>query len=95
MFIIEDEIHAEPQEGKFETFEQALKILKERAEIPYDQEPNRCPCTNWKNCERQYQIIEYNDKDIPWKELNRQDILTVSAKGIKWNEKIKTRYNIG
>jgi hypothetical protein len=94
MFIIEDEIHAEPQEGKFENFEQALRILKARAEIPYDQKPNRCPCTNWKNCERQYQIIEYNENNIPWKELDRQDILTVSAKGIKWNEKIKTLYNI-
>ena len=95
MSIIEDEIHAEPQKGKFETFEEALIILKERAEIPYGQKPNRWPCTNWKNCERQYQIIEYNDNNIPWKELDRQDILTVSAKGIKWNEKIKTRYNIG
>lgn len=94
MFIIEDEIHAEQQEGKFETFEQALTILKSRAEIPYDQKPNRCPYTNWKNCERQYQIIEYNDNNIPWNELDRQDILTVSAKGIMWNKEIKMRYYI-
>ena len=94
MFIIEDEIHAEPQVGKFETFEQALTILKERAEIPYDQKVNRCPCTNWKNCERKYQIIGYNDNNIHWKELDTQDILIVSAKGIQWIEKIKTPYNI-
>ncbi|WP_190810984.1 hypothetical protein [Flagellimonas sp. S3867] len=94
MFKIEDEIHAEPQDGKFETFEQALEILKERAKIPYAEKPNKCPCTNWKNCERQYQIIEYDDRNIPWKEISRKEVLAISAKGIKWNEKIKTRYNI-
>ena len=95
MFIIEDEIHAEQQEGNFKTFEEALKTLKERAKIPFDQKPNKCPCTNWKDYGRQYQIIEYDADDIRWKEVDRQDIVTISAKGIKWNEKIKTRYNIG
>ena len=91
---IENEIHAEPKDGKFETFEQALEILKERVKIPFDQKPNICPCTYWKNCERQCQIIEYDGRNIPWKELGRQEVLTISTKGIKWNEKIITPYNI-
>lgn len=88
MFIIEDETHAEPQKGQYQNFEQALEILKERAEIPWNEKPNRCPCVSWKTCERMYQIIEYDDSDIPWKELSRQDFLKVSAKGIKWIKKI-------
>lgn len=94
MFKIEDEIHAESLDGKIETFEQAMEILKERAEIPYAEKPNKCPCINWENCERQYHIIEYDDRSIPWKELGRQKVITISAKGIKWNERIRMRYNI-
>jgi hypothetical protein len=86
MFIIEDEIHAEPQKGQYQSFEQALEILKERAEIPWNEKPNRCPCASWKTCERKYQIIEYDDSYIPWKELGRRNVLKVSAKGIKWFE---------
>lgn len=84
MFIIEDEIHAEWQEGEYRTFEDAFAELEKRATIPWDEEPNRCPCSNWKDCERNYQIIEYDTSKLPWTELQRKDILTISAKGIKW-----------
>ena len=94
MFKIEDEIHAEPQRGEFETFDQAMEELKRRANIAWDMEPNRCPCKSWKTCERQYQIIEYDDTNIPWKELEKRHILTISSKGIQWDDKIKTSYNI-
>jgi len=83
MFIIEDELHAEPQ-GEFKTFEGAFNELEKTAKIPWDEKPNRCPCTNWKDCERNYQIIEYDTTKTPWKEIQRKDILTISAKGIKW-----------
>lgn len=94
MFIIEDELHAEPQQGEFTSFEQAVAELKERAKIPWNQKPNRCPCISWKICERQYQIVEYDNTTIPWTELSRQHILTISSKGIKWEEKIIAEYNI-
>lgn len=87
MFIIEDEIHAEPQNGEYKTFEEAYAELQKRAIIPWDEEPNRCPCTNWKNCERNYQIIEYDTTKTPWKELQRMDVLTISSKGVKWTDK--------
>jgi hypothetical protein len=60
-------------------------LMLGRAEIPWNKEPNRCPCTNWENCSRNYEIIEYDDSGTPWKELNLVSVLTVSAKGIKWH----------
>lgn len=87
MFIIEDEIHAEPQKGEYKTFEDAIAELQKRATIPWEENPNRCPCTNWKACERKYQIIEYDTTKTPLKELQRKDVLTISAKGVKWTDK--------
>ncbi|NVK04574.1 MAG: hypothetical protein HWD92_07110 [Flavobacteriia bacterium] len=95
MFRIEDDIHAELQEGHFETFEQALQALKVRAEIPYDQAPNACPCTSWMNCERQYRIIDYGNNNSTLKNLKDPIILTISANGVTWNEEIRTLYNLG
>lgn len=83
MFLIEDELHVEPQ-GEFGTFEEAFSELEQRAKISWNEIPNRCPCTNWKSCGRNYQIIEYDKTQTPWKELQRKDILTISAKEIKW-----------
>lgn len=87
MFIIEDEIHAEPQDGEYKTLEDAVAELQKRATIRWNEKPNRCPCTNWKDCERKYQIIEYDTTKTPWTELQRRDILTISAKGVKWTDK--------
>lgn len=87
MLIIEDEIHAEPQKGEFKTYEEAIIELQKRSTIPRDEKPNRCPCTNWKDCKRQYQIIEYDTTETPWKELQCRDVLSISAKGVKWTEK--------
>jgi hypothetical protein len=87
MFVIEDERHAEPQHGEFKTFEEAIDSLKSISEIPWDKEPNKCPCTNWKECQRNYQIVEYKTTEIPWKELQRWDVLAISAKGVKWRYK--------
>ncbi len=87
MFKIEDEIHAELQDGEFTTFEEALVELQKRAAIPWNKKPNRCPCTNWKDCERKYQIINYDTTQTPWKELQRKNVLTISAKGVKWTDK--------
>ncbi len=84
MFIIEDELHAESQKDEFQTFGDAFNELEKRSKIPWNEKPNRCPCTNWNDCERNYQIIEYDTTRTPWKELQRKDILTISAKGIKW-----------
>jgi hypothetical protein len=54
MFLIEDEIHSEPQKGEYKTFEDAYAELQKRSTIKWDEKPNRCPCTNWKDREKKY-----------------------------------------
>ena len=84
MFIIEDEIHAEPEKGEYKTFEDAIAELQKRASIPWDEKPNRCPCTNLRDCQRNYQIIEYDTTKTPWIEKQRKEVLKISREGIKW-----------
>ncbi len=84
MFVIEDELHAEHQ-GRFISFEEAIAELKRRAEIPWNQDPNRAPCMSWETCGRTYAVIEYDDSHLPWKELRRMTVLDVSASGAKWS----------
>jgi hypothetical protein len=83
MFTIEDERHAEPQEGEFSTLAAAIAELKRRATLPWDQAPNVAPCTNWKNCGRTYEIIEYDTRSTPWQEIQRIPALEVSRCGSK------------
>jgi hypothetical protein len=83
MFVIKDEAHAEPQ-GRFQTRQQAIAELQRRAAIPWSEEPNRAPCTNWLNCGRRYELVEYDDSVLPWKELSRNLILEISATGVRW-----------
>jgi hypothetical protein len=83
MFVIQDEAHAEPQ-GRFQTRQQAIAELRRRAAIPWDEEPNRAPCTNWLNCGRRYELVEYDEHTLPWKELSRSLVLKVSAAGVRW-----------
>jgi hypothetical protein len=58
MFVIEDELHAEPQAGEFRSLADAVADLKRRALVPWDQEPNRAPCEGWRTCGRSYEIVE-------------------------------------
>lgn len=84
MFQIEDEMHAEPQKGEFNTFAEALEELKRRAAIPWNQHPNRCPCENWESCCRNYEIIEYDNSILPWKKLSSKEVLKISSEGVQW-----------
>ncbi|MDH5361307.1 MAG: hypothetical protein OEX03_12115 [Gammaproteobacteria bacterium] len=83
IFVIEDEAHAEWC-GEFPTFELALKELEERSKVAWDKEPNKCPCMSWKTCGRNYEIIEFNNSEEPWVEINRTAILEVSENGSIW-----------
>ena len=84
MFIIEDELHAEQQDGEFTSFQEALVELKRRAALPWDRSPNVAPCTSWRTCGRKYEIIEYDDSTRPWKQLSCVAMLEISAKGARW-----------
>lgn len=83
VFVIEDEAHAESQ-GEFATLKEAISELQRLAQIPWDQEPNQAPCTNWKNCGRRYEVIEYDCTSEPWEEMRRTSMLNISANAIRW-----------
>ena len=50
MFVIEDEIHAEPSREVFPSRDEAMAELKRLATVPCNEEPNRAPCIGWKTC---------------------------------------------
>jgi hypothetical protein len=83
MFVIEDELHAE-QISTFSDHEAAMTELRRLASVPWDQAPNRAPCTSWAGCGRRYELIEYNADQDPWRELSRSPKLDVSANGVIW-----------
>jgi len=83
MFVIEDQLHAEPQ-GHFASFQEAMAELKRRSRIHWDEAPNCAPCASWSTCGRDYEIIEYDDSQLPWRELSRVAVLKISSAGIKW-----------
>lgn len=84
MFVIEDDLHGELQDGQFATRQDAISELKRRAKIPWDQAPNKAPCQSWRTCGRNYAVIEYDDSCSPWKELSRIYVLKVFATGVMW-----------
>jgi hypothetical protein len=86
VFVIEDEAHAEQQAPTFRTRAEAMAELKRRATIPWNEEPNCAPCTNWQNCGRRYQIVEYNDTVSPGVEVAREFVLAISSKGVDWQQ---------
>ena len=86
MFVIEDDVHAEKLDGQFATLQEAVAEKKRLAEIPWDEHPNRAPCQSWRTCGRTYAVIEYDDSCYPWKELNRVDMLKVSAERTIWRD---------
>ena len=83
MFVIEDALHAESH-GEFADKDAALAELRRRAAIPWDQPPNAAPCTSWRTCGRQFELVQYDSTQSPWKELNRVGVLEISAAGVKW-----------
>ncbi len=83
VLVIEYEMHDE-QCGEFSSYEMALAELQRRAELPWDQSPNRCPCTSWRSCQREYEIVDYDVSERPWRRVKANPILQVSADGAVW-----------
>jgi hypothetical protein len=80
MFAIEDEAHAELI-GDYANLQDAMAELHRRAAAPWDEAPNLAPCTAWRTCGREYEIVEY---DGSGRELGRTPALKVSAEGAQW-----------
>ncbi len=83
-YFIEDEWHAELQEGEFDSFEDALNELKNRSLIPWNIEPNIAPCESQLTCGRRYEIIETDITKFPSTQVKRTPVLEVSSKEVKW-----------
>jgi hypothetical protein len=84
MFIIEDERHAEPQEGEYQSLAEVVAELRRRASLPWNEQPNVAPCQQWRTCGRTYEIVEYDTTSMPWRELSRVPYLEVTASGVRW-----------
>ena len=84
MYIIEDERHAEPQKGQYQSLAEAVAELQRRASLPWNQEPNVAPCQQWRTCGRTYEIVEYDTSSTPWREMSRVPYLEVTAGGVRW-----------
>jgi hypothetical protein len=86
VFVIDDDIHCDLND-RFPTFELALADLRRRAQIPWDQEPNRAPCKQWRTCGRRYVVMEIEKpRGKPSKVLQRVIVLEVSSRGVQWAE---------
>lgn len=77
VFVVEDDFHAEWM-GQFPTNEEALDYLANLRADPTSVE-NRPPCENWKNCSREYYLIEYDDDVEPWVAIRSEPVFEVRA----------------
>lgn len=84
IWVIQDEWHCEMQIGRYYSLAEALTELARRAALPWNKEPNRCPCSEWQACGRGYEILKVDASVTPWKLLRRVAVLEVSAKGVRW-----------
>jgi hypothetical protein len=82
MFRIEDELHSEPVDGEFPSFELALSEVRRLAGIPWGEEPNVAPCQSWRTCGRHYEIVEYETPS--WTERERTPIVEIMSDGVEW-----------
>jgi hypothetical protein len=85
MYIIEDDFHAEIIGEKFDTFDSVLFELQRISEIPFGEAPNKPSCGGWRDCIRDYHIVEYDDSQLPWKLISNTKVLQISASEIKWH----------
>lgn len=86
LFRIEDELHAEPMAGDFESFEAALSEVRRLASVPWGESPNVPPCESSETCGRLYEIVEYDTSTQPyWTERQRTSIVEVMKNGTKWH----------
>ena len=83
MFVIEDEWHAEWIE-EFPDLADAYEELRRLASLPWNEPPNRCPCTSWLTCGRRYRLIEFDAATRPWRAVSNEAVLEVSAKATVW-----------
>ncbi len=83
MFVISDDLHDESA-GEFSSLEEAVSGARRLATIAWDQEPNLAPCTAWRTCGRNYEVIEFDHSSVPWREVRRFPAFEIDASGVRW-----------
>lgn len=83
MFVIEDEVHAEPG-MEFATEADALAEMQRLAALPWNEPPNLPPCQSWRTCGRRYWLVEYDVRGTPWRRLASRAMLEISSTGACW-----------
>ena len=81
--MLHDELHDESA-GSFDSLGSAIGEARRLASIPWDAEPNVAPCANWRNYGRAYEVVEYNDSALPWRELMVLPVFSITADGVRW-----------
>ena len=70
VILIQDDRHSELQKTEYPSLQAAVEELKRRAAIPWNEPPNRCPCTA--NCGREYAVREFEKVEPPpWKDADK------------------------
>ncbi len=90
IFVLEDDLHAE-WAGEYETFELALAEIRRRAQIPWNEKPNRAPCMSSFTCGRCYCIEEYDNSTHPWTRIKSTPVLEIDSKGVRWKPGFEPR----
>jgi hypothetical protein len=83
-FVIEDGIHGE-QSGELSTLGEAWSELQRLSLVPWDEHPNKAPCTSWQNCGRKYDILEYEFEGTECRVVKRVPGLEISSRGSLWS----------
>ena len=82
MFYILDDDHQQLL-GEYTSLDFALAELNRLAGTPYDEDPNRAPCTSWAGCGRAWTL--YDDRISLGVDLRVVATLTTSRSGYGWS----------
>ncbi len=71
--------------GSYNSLDESIAMLRKLAVLPWDEEPNRCPCKQWKRCSKQYEIRVFDISNEQWQLLKKTvPLLSVSFNETKW-----------
>ncbi len=80
MIVIQDVRHGEIM-GQYKNWDIAVAKLQGLARLPWSAAVHRCACLNWKECKREYEVVEFADAE-DYKEIRRLGTLVVSQTGV-------------
>jgi hypothetical protein len=83
-FVVEDESHCESF-ARFDSMEAAVGEIRRLSKLPWDEEPNCCPCTSWRTCSREWFVAEYETVGDRTRHVRSTDVICeVGSAGVRW-----------